>query len=260
MSPQRRRNRQVLSVCSSEEAITASHWSSELIDVCVTVPTSMVVMQGGFPFADGWNPFVDSLRGGRGELARYYRDHTPRTLAEMYRLDVGDRVGGNCSPRLLPWLGDEREVAVGEMGLGPDHGVSLYGPVSPEKLDLEWGRLTETRNSIAAHGYQPEYFEGDINGQFLLAGDSFRFFVRGGKHRAAALASLGREEMTVTFRPGWTRAVDVSQHLMWPPVVTGQVSAEVAAAVFDRYFDNSSASFARELGPARRAEGVLPRA
>jgi hypothetical protein len=228
--------------------MAATLWVDEQIDLRVTIPTSHAVLQGGFPFAGGWNPFVDALVHGRTTLESYYAGHRPQTLGEMYQLEEDGQTGLSCSPRLLPWLGTVRETAIGEMGLGPEHGISLYGPVTPQKLDLEWSRLTSTRDSISTHGYWPECFDGDINGQFLISGNTFRFLVRGGKHRAAALASLDESQMTVTFRPGWPRLIDVTNCHMWPPVVEGRVSPMVACSVFGRYFDGNCNRLADRLG------------
>jgi hypothetical protein len=94
------------------------------------------------------------------------------------------------------------------MGLGPDHGISLFGPCTDEKVELEEARLTQIVASITARGYLPDRF-GDITGYFLVRQDEFRFVVRGGKHRSAALAALGWTHLPVRLKPGWVPAVSL---------------------------------------------------
>jgi hypothetical protein len=124
----------------------------------------------------------------------------------------------------------------GEKGLGPEHGISLFGPCTREKIELEFARLTETFASIKAHGYLPDRF-GDITGYFLLDNGQFRFVVRGGKHRAAALAAMGRTHLPVRLKPGWVPVVSLDTLAEWPLVQTGGIAAPAARRVFERYFE-----------------------
>ena len=127
----------------------------------------------------------------------------------------------------------------GEMGLGPEHGVSYFGPVSDKKLQLERKRLDETCKSIVNKGYLPDR-HGDISGYFLRRESEFRFKVRGGKHRAAVLTHLGLEKLPVRMKPGWPRVIDRAHSAEWPLVQSGLVDEKLALAIFDRHFDRQS--------------------
>jgi hypothetical protein len=94
--------------------------------------------------------------------------------------------------------------------------------------------VTETFASIKAHGYLPDRF-GDITGYFLLDGGQFRFVVRGGKHRAAALAAMGRTHLPVRLKPGWVPVVSLDTLAEWPLVQTGSIAAPAARCVFEGY-------------------------
>ena len=77
---------------------------------------------------------------------------------------------------------------------------------------------------------------GHIEGYFLRAGDQFRFFVLGGKHRAAALACLGYSRIPVKVRTGAPRVVERGSEPEWPLVRQGGMDAALTTQVFDRYF------------------------
>jgi len=199
------------------------------------LPASALSMQGAFSYG-GWHPFLEGLRQGPDALARYYEGFRPVDLAEMYRLPkVGER-GETQPPWELPWLHRKTRVGPsGEKGLGPEHGASFYGPATLAKARLEFQRLDQTRRSILAGGYRPERF-GDISGQFLVDGTKIRFFVAGGKHRAAVLASLGWDRIPVVVKPHWPRGIYSSTVADWPLVQSGEVSEAFALRVFRSFF------------------------
>lgn len=198
------------------------------------VPMTLTTTEGAFALAGGWHPFVSAIRDGPGVLTLFYGRVQPTSLGEFYGLPDIDRPR-QLGPRQLPWLRPRRPYR-GEMGLGPDHGISLFGPCSREKIELEYARLTETSASIKAHGYLPDRF-GDITGYFLLDGGQFRFVIRGGKHRAAALAAMGRTHLPVRLKPRWVPVVSLDQLAEWPLVQTGDLAAPAARRVFERYFE-----------------------
>jgi hypothetical protein len=195
------------------------------------VPMTLSATEGAFALAGGWHPFVAAIENGPGVLTRYYGTIQPTSLAEFYLLPgiATQRLG----PRQLPWL--PPQTYRGEKGLGPEHGISLFGPCTREKVELEFTRLTKTSASIKAHGYLPDRF-GDITGYFLLEEEEFRFLVRGGKHRAAALAAMGRTHLPVRLKPGWVPAVSLDTLAEWPLVRTGGIAAPAARRVFERFF------------------------
>ena len=197
------------------------------------VPLTMVASEGAFAFASGWHPFVAAITGGPDILAQFYDGFQPKSLADFYGL--AEPEAGHLGPRKLPWLLPPRPYR-GEKGLGPEHGLSLFGPCTAAKVALEHSRLTQIVASIAAKGYLPDRL-GDITGYFLVRRDEFRFVVRGGKHRAAALAAAGWSHLPVRLKPGWVPAVSPDTIAEWPLVHSGGLAAPLAQCVFDRYFD-----------------------
>jgi len=198
------------------------------------VPMTLTTTEGAFALAGGWHPFVAAIRDGPGVLTRFYGRVQPTSLGEFYGLPDIDRPR-QLGPRQLPWLQQPRPYR-GEKGLGPEHGISLFGPCSKEKIELEYARLAEVFESIKAHGYLPDRF-GDITGYFLFDDGQFRFVVRGGKHRAAALAAIGRTHLPVRLKHGCVPVVSLDTLAEWPLVQTGSIAAQIARCVFERYFE-----------------------
>jgi ubiquinone/menaquinone biosynthesis C-methylase UbiE len=240
---------------SAAEALSLLYWADGK-RVRMWLPTALCCMQGCFRYAGGWHPFVEALRSGPQALAHFYRGFQPATLAEMYALPSSGLRGEDLQPWELPWLmRASRTAPPGELGLDSAHGVSFYGPASGDKIQLEFERLRSVRASIQQHGYRPEQY-GDITGQFLRSGGEYRFFVRGGKHRAAALAALGYERLPVTFKAGWPRAVSLETSAEWPLVREGSVDESLARAAFLRYFqfDGSQQASALPADPPTAGE------
>lgn len=196
--------------------------------IVIGIPMSLLVMYGASRYSGGWHPFVVALQEGQGALVSYYERVRPRIFEEFYHID-GD---GRLPPWALPWI-NSRPPA-GEGGLGLEHGVSYYGPVTTEKAILEFERLTKAVASIRKHGYMQGH---RVLGHFMKLGDCYRFFVKGGKHRAAALAFLGGDRIPAQFYPGWPRLIDHDQADEWPMVRDGRISKETAQAAFRRYFE-----------------------
>ncbi|MEX2498067.1 MAG: hypothetical protein WD397_04230 [Wenzhouxiangellaceae bacterium] len=200
----------------------------------IYMPTSLLVMQGAFRF-DEQHPFVRAVAHGREELAAFYEGFQPENLAQMYRLPEDNR-GANLAPWELPWLLRPRRPSRGEKGLGQAHGVSYYGPCTEAKIDLETRRLAAIATSIEKRGYRMPMPPAHIAGHFMQADDEVRFFVRGGKHRAAALTALGFDHVPVRMRDTWPRVVCRDQAANWPLVRSGDISASFACEIFDCYF------------------------
>jgi hypothetical protein len=221
-----------------DEARLTASFASERITIELEVPVQYVVLQGGFSFASRANPFVAGLEGGAAALASFYDDHRPNDLCEMYGLDRRGGTGEDLAPWELPWLHDpaNRARPAAEHGLGTEHGVSYFGPATAEKVALEVDRLDAVKRSIERHGYRPTPQTGYINGHLLVSGEQYRFFVRGGKHRAAVLATLGWTHIPVRFRATWPRLVDARDASSWSLVRSGAIDEDTARAAFDTYF------------------------
>jgi hypothetical protein len=199
------------------------------------LPPEMLLLQGAHKFGPEHH-FVAALSRGRSTLEQFYAGFAPKNLAQMYRLAETGLEGEGLEPWEIPWLKRKREPPLPEAGLGAEHGVSYYGPCTPEKVDSEMNRLTSLVDSINSVGYRPDE-HGHIKGQFLRSGNDFRFFVRGGKHRTAALVHLGHKRIPVAIREGWPRVIVQGTEREWPLVREGEVDAGLAAAIFSRYFD-----------------------
>lgn len=221
------------------------YWESTDVILRLLIPAEIMRMHGAFAYRAGVHPFIEALKAGPEVLRDYYAAHRPQTIAEAHW--VSEPAPG-VPPIDLPWIGKSAADAYsGEKGLGPEHGISMYGPCSARKTELEYDRLRSVARSISKRGYSPDKF-GDVRGNFLRRGSDFRFFVIGGKHRAAALAYLGAEFIPVTFASEWPRVVEGRDSACWPLVADGQISASVAQGIFDSYFDMDGSQQYKILG------------
>ena len=147
-----------------------------------------------------------------------------------------------------PWLQwRKHRPPSAEAGLGVEHGVSYYGPCTGQKVAVEYKRLTDLVESIRRVGYVPST---PIRGFVLRRNEESRFFVRGGKHRAAVLAYLGYQAVPVSLKRGWPMIVDRREAGEWPLVRDGRISRDLAERVLDRYFDYDGSQQAAALGIA----------
>lgn len=215
------------------QLLEAVHRSASQPELRLEVPMHQAIMEGAFAYAGGWHPLVAAIRNDPVTLAQFYGCFQPKTLAEVYFIDSCDDLR-QVGPQQLPWLPRNLPEYRGEKGLGPEHGISLFGPCTPTKIDLEYARLGRVFSSISTHGYRPERY-GEITGYFLVGHGTFRFMVRGGKHRAAALAALGRGFLPVILKPGWEPAIFLERFADWPLVQSGTIGIESARRVFERF-------------------------
>lgn len=195
----------------------------------------MVVMQGAHNYSDVNHPFNIALQYGKHALSKFYDGFSPKNIIEMYHLDSRGLLGEDLPPWELPWLFRKRQHPPGEGGLGPEHGVSFFGPCTSEKVDLELRRLVTTVQSISKNGYQPTE-HGHIEGYFLQRDNEYRFFILGGKHRAASLCNLGHTNIPVRMRTNCPRLISRKDSAAWPLVQNGEMDQKLAEAIFDSYF------------------------
>tara|TARA_B100000902_G_C27106983_1_gene811663 strand:- start:119 stop:883 length:765 start_codon:yes stop_codon:yes gene_type:complete len=204
----------------------------------MVVPTTFLRMQGAFQFNKD-HPFVHALDKGTSSLRTFYGGCQPSNLFDFYGMSSASDVS-LLQPWEIPWYQrHQRKPPPGEGNLGPLHGVSYFGPVTEEKIKFEMQRLENVANSITKYGYDPDAF-GDIEGYILRKGDKVCFFVRGGKHRSAALAYLGFDKIPIAFRQGFPRVVDNSQAEYWPLVADGKIGINNARQILDVYFTGRS--------------------
>lgn len=200
----------------------------------IRLPVEFLVMHGALRFDDPRHPFRLALADGADALRDFYARHQPVDLAGMYALPAGI-TGAALPPWTLPWLGGPGAPPKAEKGLPADHGTSYFGPCSESKIELELRRLQRVAHSIQRRGYRPGWC-GHIEGFFLEDGKRLKFFVRGGKHRTAALVHLGHAQVPVRMRDCWPRVVRRDAVDDWPAVHAGRIDRELALAVFDCYF------------------------
>ncbi len=224
--------------CSELSHVTQALSGTDPAGMRFLIEPRKLCMHGAFRYQSGWHPFIAALESGRQALAYFYEHFQPKDIAEMYFLDKLGCSGETAPPWTLPWMSPGQEYApTAENGLSLTHGVSYYGPASTEKISLELSRLNTTLESIKRRGYNAE-MEGGISGWFLEFEDDFVFFVRGGKHRAAALTHLNpTQPISVRVRDAGLPVVRYNDCLTWPLVANGMLSQRIAGAVFKRYFE-----------------------
>ncbi|MEA1988423.1 MAG: hypothetical protein U9N57_04335 [Pseudomonadota bacterium] len=201
------------------------------------LPPSMLVMPGGHDYGSNQHPFLQALEGGKDALANFYKGFSPTNLIEMYGIKREGLHGEDLPPWEIPWLLRKRVPPSSEGGLDSSHGASFFGPVTQEKLTLEMRRLESISKSVKAKGYRPK-LRGNIEGYFLKNNSEYRFFILGGKHRAAVLSFMGdaQARVPVRVRESVPRFIDRSDSANWPLVRSKCISEELALKVFDCYF------------------------
>lgn len=217
------------------------YWSDRKNTPRFYLPVDQLVSKGAHNFGSAGHPFRRALSGGSSDLAHFYRELSPANIRELYRIRPSGEKGEDLPPWEMPWLLGKRSPPMGERGLDARHGVGAYGPCTAQKVELEIARLGRVLASVRRNGYQPDLY-GDIVGHFLRRGNEYRFFVRGGKHRAAVLAHLGNGTIPVCFADDWPRVVHDHDADQWPLVAGGDMSRKLALDIFNRYFDHRAPS------------------
>jgi hypothetical protein len=229
----RLRPRRNVVVETAEDLVEFAHWI-ERPPLRMLVPPHLLRMQGGFVYGTT-HPFVAAVNEGEPALRRFHALHQPRSICDYYGLRGDNRTGCDLPPWEIPWYGRSvRTPPPGELDLGPEHGVSFYGPVSDEKIALELRRLTGLRDAIERNGYDPDAY-GDIEGYILSDGVGATFFIRGGKHRAAVLTARGEKRIPVAFRSSFPRLIHSADCTRWPLVRSGAMDFSLAKEILDVY-------------------------
>ena len=227
------RPRREVEVNSPDDLVELAHWI-ERPALRLLVPPELLRMQGGFIYGPG-HPFVAAQTEGSEALRAFYATCQPATITDYYGLDGAGRQGADLPPWEIPWYGrSQRSPPPGELELGPEHGVSFYGPVSERKIELELRHLDRLARAVRQNGYDPDAF-GDIEGYILDNGSGAAFFVRGGKHRAAVLTALGHRRIPVAFRSSWPRLVHSGSAGRWPLVRSRSMEISLAKDILEAY-------------------------
>lgn len=229
----------------------------------------------GFSYgADGWHPYVETLREyetGRctsyaGSLLRdYYRQHSPSTAAEAIPgFEAAPAAFHDLPPHLCylsPWTADSpdtvdrkvrnwirernREHNRPEWYLESD-GVLLHGPVSDRKGRAEYEHLVSLYEAVKRSGFDRTH--GDVQCMIVRRGGEFQFLQWGeGSHRTAVMAALGRSTVPAVFRrPRRIIDLDLVEH--WPQVQCGVWDLRSAAAYVEHLFSFDARAWAQREG------------
>ena len=222
-------------------------------DLLVEVPVARCRSATGVAL-DERHPFVATLTGGPpisfegSALEVYYRHCQPASVAEV--LGVPERQAPGLASLLptafvMPWHDPEPEalqrlraqwMAEEAARCGRDltvrDGLSLFGPVSREKGEMEVERLTRLYRSMEESGFRRHGGREDIEGWVLTEGTgAWCLLVRAGQHRVSVAAALGHASVPVRLRHA---PVERETVMRWPQVRAGRITPAGALAVFDR--------------------------
>jgi hypothetical protein len=200
------------------------------------------------PFLRALSEDADGLEPA--SLSEYYSRCICRTATEV--LDLSEAVapglrGLPAAAFVMPWhridpiaIAERRDRLIRDAGrrhgieLSIADGQNLFGPVSEQKLRLEYKRLTMLRRSMAKLGYRRgDGWDGDISGELLVDSDGcWCIRIRWGLHRAAVAAHLGRDDLPIRFE---NPPVVGTSAALWPQVRAGRLKVDGALAVLDRF-------------------------
>jgi hypothetical protein len=208
----------------------------------------------------GTAPFISTLEKYKDNKIKGYKDSTlcefyskfqPKTISEyLYLQNTSNNLMNSLPPSgvFLPWQNVDPIEQVNQRAIqvesdNQEHkanisfsgGDPFYGPVSIEKANLEYNRLTKVFDSIQKHGFKVDTKGKDnINAIVLEHGNEYRYFIISGQHRIAALSVLGYEKIALQIYKGLI--VRRSEVGFWPGVTNGYFKSSEALAVFDRIF------------------------
>ena len=252
----------------------ALHYDRGGVAASFRCPLTHCVHRSGLNFSKGgWHPFVETLRECEDENRLTYEQSSLKKFFEKWQpASAHQAIAGftdapglfrSLLPHLFylsPWVSksveqvdkatrtwhkrDEEEHGKAHLDMERD-GFVDFGPVSQEKGQLEFHRLTRYYRQIKKEGYQSSY--GSPQVLVLRRDDEYRFVVSGdGYHRMAILTALGYDEVPATFYSPWFISLDDIAY--WPQVRKGVWSRENAARYFHHLFDFDSKAWAREIG------------
>lgn len=212
----------------------------------------------GHPFVGAVKEALDlSLSGGDGRevirrrLQEFYSSYQPASAAEVLGAS-GEEIPvlGAQPPWVVikPWeditveeriekirkTEKEDNGQVSNVDISIEHGCNFCGPVSGEKLRVEVERLCAIMHSIRSNGFRRhDFIDGDIRADILVeSSGAWRWVVKSGQHRVAVLSALGFREVPIRVETIVCR----DEVEVWPQVLAGNYSREMALKVFDNIF------------------------
>lgn len=181
-------------------------------------------------------------------LRTYYSYFIPENAAELLCSSSKRLKGLAPKEASLPWIGtsapiekakrDTRAVRHGKswrVPLGAEDGDYSIGPMSKEKGELEFRRLTDVVKSVLDNGYQPDSLKDHIHGNIFRLGNDWAIRITSGAHRIPALMALGYKSIPVVIRDP-ARVICINDACIWPGVVCGDFSEAEAIGLYERVF------------------------
>lgn len=233
------------------EAVRRSKKSPALLEVPLSKCRGLRAM--AFPCSsDSIHPFIMTLRSHDMDILRdYFILVQPETIGELF--DIDHKTPMMEMPALsyvYPWDGKpsgsirqyrqefvSRET-ISHGGSKKFDGWHHFGPVSEDKVQLEFRRLEAIYGSIKSRGYKRSNKpDGDIAGTLLIREDDYCVVISKGHHRIAALAALGLTAIPLRVGINSNSYVDRANVSKWPGVVSSAFSTEEALQIFDRIFE-----------------------
>lgn len=102
---------------------------------------------------------------------------------------------------------------------------------SGKKITIEKDRIEQLSNSIKEKGYQID-FSNSIICSLMIYGNEWRYFINGGQHRGAILASLGYSQIPAKIKA----IINRDEVNDWQAVRDGIYTKQAALKVFDQIF------------------------
>lgn len=230
----------------------------------VEVPADLCRISGllAFPTDSGrFNPFLQTLLGVRHGRVANYLESPLRVYHEAWQpahasdlLGIPEsRVGEALRAMppyaaIWPWhryspleqmesvsrsITEENRLA--GLPAPAQAGHENFGPVRPDKGELEFQRLVTLMERIERQGYRRhQRRDGDIEGVILRNGANAAVLIKKGKHRACALAALGYRQLPIRLFNSRRAVVDCGQAGSWGAVRAGLIRQEDALRVVGR--------------------------
>ena len=227
--------------------------------ILINIPVSKCRTQLWNTLENKKNPFVKTiieyndcktLDYNSTDIKVYYENFQPESAAAFLRLERNETLKEvPAYGYLLPWdtqnINDtikiRKRVALNEnkkegIRIGLSSGHTDFGPVSNEKGQVEFKRLTNVFEKIKENGYKekPNLPDGGIKGYFLIgeSGD-WCFIIKSGKHRAYSLAALGFAHIPVIVETNIGIIKRLSDLPYWPQVKNEIFSEQEANLLFN---------------------------
>jgi hypothetical protein len=122
----------------------------------------------------------------------------------------------------------------------------------PAKGEMEFKRCVRILEKISKEGFQR--IHGDVMATMLKRDGEYRFVFSGaGKHRTAAMATLGETHIPASFH-GHPRIIEMNDVEYWPQVRRNIWPRKSALEYFNHLFDFDSKEWARKQGLLERLE------